>query len=101
MKVTFFTICAKNYLSYARTLFDSLQKSYNNNVSFYLILSDQIDGYFDASAEAMKIVGCDQLDVADIRDMGFRYNITEFSTAIKPASFQYLFDKTDSDAVDR
>jgi len=99
MKITFFTICAKNYISYARTLFYSLQEVYGNNFSFYLVLSDRADGYLDISEEPMKIVECDKLGIAELDDMSLRYNITEFSTAIKPAAFEYLFNENESDAV--
>ncbi len=99
MKIAFFTICAKNYLAYAKTLMDSLQEQYSNALCF-VILSDRIDSYFDPEKEKFSVLEVqDYLSKADLDDMSFRYEITEFSTAIKPKAFLHLFRKFDFDAV--
>jgi glycosyltransferase involved in cell wall biosynthesis len=97
-KTAFFTICAKNYIPYARTLFDSLQENYPD-LSFYLILADRLDGYSLDLAPGIELVEAGQLPIDDLDGMTFRYDITEFNTAIKPASFRYIFDNSAHDAV--
>ena len=97
-KTAFFTICAKNYIPYARTLFDSLQENYPDG-SFYLILADRLDGYSIDLAPGVELVEAGQLPIDDLDGMTFRYDITEFNTAIKPASFRYIFDIGAHDAV--
>jgi glycosyltransferase involved in cell wall biosynthesis len=97
-KTAFFTICAKNYIPYARTLFDSLQENYPD-VSFYLILADRLDEYAIDLAPGITLVEAGQLPIDDLEGMTFRYDITEFNTAIKPASFRYIFDNSAHDSV--
>jgi glycosyltransferase involved in cell wall biosynthesis len=98
LRTAFFTICAKNYIPYARTLFDSLQENYSD-VSFYLILADRLDGYAIDLASGITLVEAGQLPIDDLEGMTFRYDITEFNTAIKPASFRYIFDNSTHDSV--
>ncbi len=89
--LAFFSICAKNYLPYAKTLFDSLRRQYGK-ASLYLILADRIDGYFNADDFDFEIIEAESIPIDDFAGLTFRYDITEFSTAIKPSCFQYLFD---------
>lgn len=98
MRIAFFSICAKNYLAYVRTLFASVRRSYPD-VDLHLILSDRIDGTFDPAAEIMTVVEAEDLGIDDLDDMAFRYDVTEFATAIKPHAFLYLFEKFAYDAV--
>lgn len=85
-----FTISSKNYLPRAFTLFDSIKK-YNPDLNFYIFLADEKD-------ENIDITKCPILEFREIepiiyRDMGFKYNVIEFNTSIKPFCFKYLFNK--------
>lgn len=91
LKKAFFTICAKNYIHYARTLFDSLRENYPD-CTFYLMLADRSEGYPLDLGEKVNLVEAEELPVDNVADMAFRYDITEFNTAIKPAAFMYLFN---------
>ena len=97
-KTAFFSICAKNYVPYARTLFDSLAASYPEG-DFYLVLADRIDGCDIDAGHRVNLVEAEQLPIDDLAGMAFRYDITEFNTAIKPASFRYIFDQNEHDSV--
>ena len=46
----FFTICAKNFLAYARTLHASVRE-HHPDARFYVALCDRIDGMIDPAAE--------------------------------------------------
>jgi glycosyltransferase involved in cell wall biosynthesis len=98
MKTVFFTICAKNYVAYARTLLASMAH-HQPDVDRVLVLSDRLDGALDPAAEDFEIIEAEQLGIESLADMAFRYDITEFSTAIKPAAFQHLFAERGYEAV--
>ena len=81
-----FTICAKNYLAQALTLKESV-RSKEPNTDFYLFLSD-------ASSNEVSDIQLELLDDAWIpgwKQMAFKYDVIEFSTAIKPFCFNKLF----------
>ncbi len=94
----FFTICAKNFLAYARTLCASVREQHPG-ATFYVALCDRVDGMIDPAAEPFEIVTLDQLDIPDLAGMTERYNITELNTAIKPFVFEYLFGARDERRV--
>jgi Glycosyl transferases group 1 len=86
------TIISKNYLALARTLADSFHK-FHPNVPFFVLLVDQVDGYFEPQQEKFYLVGTDELDIPDKDSFCFKYSILELNTAIKPYFLCYLFDK--------
>ena len=77
------TILAKNYLSFARTLFQSLQ-AYHPSVKCYALVVDEWQGWINPSDEKFKIMSLNELAVPDCTNLAFKYDITEFSTAVKP-----------------
>jgi hypothetical protein len=81
-----FTICANNYMAQALTLKQSVLE-HNSDIDFYLVLAD-------LPCEEIKDtdVSClDDLWCPGWRSMAFKYDITEFSTSIKPFWFNKLF----------
>lgn len=90
--VAFFTICSKNFLAHARVLWNSLRKHYPHR-KFYVVLCDQVDGYFDPNEEPFDFIYLEDLALPDLDGMAHRYNITEFNTSVKPFAFKFLFDK--------
>jgi Glycosyl transferases group 1 len=86
------TIISKNYLGSARTLADSFHR-FHPNVPFFVLLVDQVDGYFKPREERFYLVGTDELDIPDKDGFFFKYNILELNTAVKPYFLSYLFDK--------
>ena len=94
----FFSICAKNYIPYARTLYRSLREQYHD-VSFYLVLADRSDDHLDLGSEEFPILEASSFGIEDLEGMAFRYDVTEFNTAVKPSCFNFLFEKYGHDAL--
>jgi len=100
MKTAWFTICAKNYLAYALTLYHSLIR-HHPDADFTLFLADDPDGLeglgslegfgTSDSPYPFRIIPVCDLDLPTWRDMSLRYDVMEFATAIKPACFNYQF----------
>lgn len=89
--LAFFTICSKNFLAYAHTLYQSVQ-AHHPGACFYVALCDRLDGMADPAAEPFELIELDQLPIPDLEGMIARYNITELNTSIKPFVFEYLFE---------
>ncbi len=97
MKTAWFTICAHNYLGYAKTLHQSLLKNHPD-AHFILILVDEPDKnslppYTPDETLPYKVILAKDLEIAAFNDMSWRYNVMELATAIKPSSFKYIFDQ--------
>lgn len=91
--LVFFTIVAKNYVSYARVLCRSIQDQHPE-AAIYVCLSDERDASFDIGLEGVGVVWADMLDLPDFDGFVFRYDVMEFSTAIKPYFFKWLYRHT-------
>jgi len=91
-RLAFFTICSRNFTAYARTLADSIRAQHPDAALFVALCDERGDDY-DVTGLPFELVELDQLDMADYQEMGRRYNITEFNTAIKPFVFTYLFER--------
>ena len=87
-----FTIVAKNYLAYARTLMASV-KAVHQTWERFVLLADRADGFFDTSAESFRTVEIRALPIPDRNAFFFRYNLLELSTATKPWFFRFLFQQ--------
>ncbi len=92
-KKVVFSIVARNYLSLAYTLGDSLKK-YNEDYEYHIIIADRFDG-LDKNEEPFSVLSLDDigLDSTLVDELAFKYNITEFCTAVKPYVFDYFFKK--------
>lgn len=84
-----FTIVAKNYLALALTLGDSIKVNHPD-YDFIIFLADGVDGDVDLSRQKYKIVEVQDLHIDHWLDLAFKYDISEFSTSIKPFCFEYL-----------
>lgn len=87
--VHFFTICALNYIPYARVLFQTLRER-RPNATFTLFLSDLPDR-FDLATEPFPVVVVETMGIEEFAGMAERYGVTELSTAVKPSCFRHLF----------
>lgn len=96
--MVFFTICSRNFLAYARTLFDSLREHHPES-RFFVALCDLPEAPFDPSVEPFPFIYLDDLDLPEWREMSERYNITEFNTAIKPFVIRHLMRKSAAECV--
>lgn len=87
MKSIAFTIVAKNYIGLAKILRKSFVH-HNPEVDFQIIVADEYEEQDDVIV-ANKVVN---ISAEKWREMSFKYDITEFCTAIKPFSFDYFFN---------
>lgn len=85
MKRCAFTICAKNYMAQAITLRKSFEK-YNKESDFIIFLSDLTE-----EGIPTYVVPLDDSWIPQWEDMAFKYDVIEFSTAVKPFCFNKLF----------
>ena len=95
-----FTICAKNYIGLAQALEKSV-KQYNDNVDFYIMVSDEFDTGKEPKVAENVLIAKDILGIDDKlwTNMAFKYNLTEFATCIKPFSIEYFFKKKGDETV--
>lgn len=85
-----FTICTYSYLGLAYTLKDSFMK-FNKFDDFYIIVVD------DVKDKGELVLADDVLSqyvsTKDIEKMKFQYDVTEYSTSIKPFAIRYYLSK--------
>ena len=94
-----FTIVAKNYFASAKTLAKSV-KSTNPEIQFYIVLADKIsDEIISATENSFTLVTLKSLNIERIQEFAYKYDITEFATAIKPFCFEYFFERKDAKNV--
>ena len=89
-KVCIFTIVAKNYIGLAQILENSI-KQYHEDIDFHIVVADEFS-QTEVVLPANTIIAKKVLDYSEEEwsDMAFKYSLTEFCTAIKPATFQYF-----------
>lgn len=86
------TVVAKNYLSFARVLARSLI-DHHADVPFFVLLSDEVDGYFDPAVEPFRLVRPPDLGIPDLRAFQFRYDRKQAAVASKPYLMSHLLDR--------
>lgn len=99
MKQVIFTIVAKNYIGLAQILEKSVRR-FHDDIDFYIFVADTFDSKNGALPQNV-IIAHDNLKYTEQEwlDMTFKYDLTEFCTSIKPACFQWLFEKDYNHAV--
>ena len=88
-----FTIVAKNYIGLAKVLESSI-KEHDSDIDFYIFVADEIPAYLMPNLSENVIESKQVLSYSSEEwiNMAFKYNLTEFCTAIKPSCFQYIFE---------
>lgn len=100
MTITVFTIVARNYYGLSQVLRKSVLR-HHEDIEYLVFIADGIkdaeSGQFGPDAvDAAALMG-NYVSVKKQAEMAFKYNLTEYCTAIKPFCFQHLFDSTDCD----
>ena len=89
MKISF-TICSANYLSYAKSLGDSLIE-YNSDHLFIIVLLDKGNEEYNLFSAPHKIINVEDMQLEFFTEMNERYDIFELSCALKSFAADYLF----------
>ncbi len=84
-----FTIVAKNYVGLANLLQKSL-KQHTQELDFYICVADELDNS-DYPENVIELKDKIDIEASLWLEMSFKYNLTEFCTAVKPFAFKYLF----------
>lgn len=90
-KTAIFTIASLNYISYARTLLESVQICHPDADRFMLLVDNP--GSFDLAGEKFTVVPVKDLQIDNFDDIAFKYDIMELNTAVKPFFMSWLLDK--------
>lgn len=86
------TVVAKSYLSLARVLAKSFHR-YHPDVPFFVVLADEVDGYFAPEAEPFRLVGLAELQIPNLCELRFRYSQQELTYATAPYLLGYLLER--------
>ncbi len=98
MKTAWFTICAKNYLAYAITLYQSLVQ-HHEDAQFTVFLVDELDDQNLLKKLPFTLINAKSLPLAHFPDMALRYDVMELATAIKPTCFKTLLTDHNFDSA--
>lgn len=97
-KVAVATVVAKSFLSLARVLADSFRR-YHPDTPFFVLLSDEVDGYFDPASEPFRVLRLADLGIPDLARFRFHYSRQELMYAATPYLLTYLLDQGFSSAA--
>ncbi len=93
MNKCIFTIVAKNYIGLGQILEQSV-RDHHEDIDFYIFVADEFTAVpVDLNNNIIIAKSCLGYTDSEWTDMSFKYDLTEFCTAIKPACFQHLFEK--------
>jgi len=98
MRAAVCTIVAKNYLSSAQVLMESV-RLYNPELLRIVILVDRIDGYFEPGSQPFTVHLSQELNIPNPRWFHFKYSVLELSTAVKPYAMEFLFERYELDKL--
>jgi hypothetical protein len=98
VKVAVATVVAKSFLSLARVLANSFRR-YHPDTPFFVLLSDEADGYFDPAAESFQVLRLADLGIPDLARFRFRYSRQELMYAATPYLLTHLLDQGFSGAA--
>jgi len=86
----FFTICNHEYLTEAIVSINSFKRHYaSEGISFKIFVIDDVEDKHVNDLEiisVLRVIGAQRY-----KKLSYKFNITEFSTAVKPSCFKYNF----------
>ena len=86
------TIVSKSYLALARVTAESFRR-HNPGIPFFVLLTDELDGYFDPEMESFQMLLLDQLQLEDSLHFRFQYTELELSYAYTPYLIDHLLEE--------
>lgn len=84
-----FTIVAKNYIGLAQILGQSISQ-FHCDIDFYIVVADEFSERNNLPKNVIIARHTLGYTAEEWTDMSFKYTLTEFCTAIKPAAFQHF-----------
>lgn len=96
-KISICTIVSLNYFANALTLFDSVKK-FHNDIDCNLLIVDK-DINLKELKNTYKIYTLKDIKINKVEDLAFKYNVTEFNTAVKPFFMEYLYKNNNYESV--
>ena len=96
-KTCIFTIAAKNYMHFVRSLMDSVT-TFAPNADRFLALCDEPDGS-EAVGDGFRVIPLSELPIPEFERFVFQYTLLEISTAIKPFVIEKLLTQYGYDQV--
>jgi hypothetical protein len=97
-RVAVATIVARNYLSFARVLAQSLRE-HHPHVPFMAVVADEPDTDWRLAGEPFEVIALDNLGIPDLRRACFRCSRQELAVLLKPFLLQHLLDRGMSGAI--
>ncbi len=98
MRIAACTIIAKNYIAQARAWAESVRR-FDPDAPLAVLVVDQLYGAGWTDEEEFAVVGAGEIGLPRFESFLFRYDVTEFSTAVKPWFLEYVLDRFGADAV--
>jgi len=92
------TIIAKNYLAFARTLARSF-RSFHAESKVYVLIVDDFEGYINPADECFEIVKLTDLEIPNLQEFCFKYDLKELCTAAKAPLLDYLIREKSVDRL--
>lgn len=92
MEKVVFSIVAKNYIPMANVLGDSLRKVHPD-IAFFIVVADADENTLAQAPQHYPFIPATALCIDRLQEMAFKYNVTEFCTALKPFAFAYFFQQ--------
>jgi hypothetical protein len=86
------TVAAKRHLSLARVLARSFRE-HHPDIPFFVLLTDEIDGYFDPSLEPFQLLHLRDLAIRDLPRFRFHYRQQELTYAATPYLLAHLLER--------
>jgi GT2 family glycosyltransferase len=91
------TIISRNYLSHARVLASSYL-IHHPGARFFLLSVDGLpEG--EIAGPGIEVIGTEELELPYLRELCFKYDITELCTALKPSLLRLLLDRYAEGAI--
>lgn len=96
------TIASLNYFSQVKNLSRSIKK-YHRDIDVFILIVDKVSENvmekITLNNGLYKLVYLEELEIDNLYELAFKYDIMEFNTALKPVFIKYLFTKMNYQSV--
>lgn len=96
------TIASLNYFAQVKNLSRSIKK-YHEDLDVFILIVDKMSGNVEKEItshnDRYNVVYLEELQIDNLEELAFKYDIMEFNTALKPIFMKYLFTKRNYKSV--